>query len=68
MENFLYNDGGRSAFGSRNKNDCAVRAMSVACNLGYAEARKRIQSAARSGKAGNGALSGGVYREDFQVH
>jgi hypothetical protein len=67
MKNFLYNDGGRVAFGSKNKNDCAVRAMSVACGVGYAGSRKLIQKACREGLAGNGTLSGGVYREDFEA-
>ena len=60
---FVYNDGGKPD-SVKNDNDCTVRAINIATGLGYKEVAKRLRKAARNGRAGNGTISRGVYRED----
>ena len=65
--NFVYNDGGRDAAGFKGKSDCGVRAVAIACNLSYADARKLLKEYAKRGKQGNGAISKGIYKEDIDA-
>lgn len=63
---WVYDDGGRAAAGFKGlSGDCAVRAMSIACQVPYIDARALIKRSAKLGLAGNAAISRGVYVVDF---
>jgi len=61
----VYDDGGRKVAGFKTQTDCGIRAVAVACGLPYKQARKLLQEHARKGKAGNGAIARGIYKEDM---
>jgi len=63
--NYTYNDGGRSDAGLKGDTDCGIRAMAIACDITYTEARTRLKEAASVGKQGNKAISRGIYKEDL---
>lgn len=63
---FSYNDGGKPGH-VKNNSDCSVRAVSIAIGISYPEAAKRLRQASRNGRAGNGAISKGVYKEDMSA-
>lgn len=63
---FVYHDGGRTSSGFKGKNDCAIRAMAIACDISYCEARNILKESSRDGKMGSGAISKGVYKEDLE--
>lgn len=63
--NYIYNDGGCSAAGFKTTTDCGIRALAIACELSYQDARKILKKAAKSGKMGNGQIAKGIYTEDF---
>ena len=62
---YQYADGGRVKAGMVGQNDCAPRAIAVACEMDYKEARKLLRWAAKNGRNGSGSISGGVYKEDM---
>jgi hypothetical protein len=63
---FQYNDGGRSAAGFKGKSgDCGVRAMAIACEIPYKEARARCKEASAVGRMGSKSIARGIYKEDM---
>ena len=64
---YIYSDGGRAEAGYRGTSDCGIRAVSIACDMAYKDARKLLQVHARKGKQGNGSISAGIYREDMDA-
>ena len=67
MENFNYNDGGQEAYRSLKSGYCGVRALVIATGMGWKEAEKHLRQFTNRGKAGNGKLSNGIYKEDYDV-
>ncbi len=67
MKLYIYNDGGRQAAGFKSKSDCGIRALAIACELSYEEARKRLKDASVVGKMGSRAISRGIYKDDFSA-
>lgn len=63
--NFIYNDGGRALAGVKTQTDCGIRAMAVACQITYNEARERLKDASAIGKLGSRAIARGIYKEDM---
>ena len=65
-EEYEYNDGGRVKAGFKGKYaDCGVRAMSIACQIPYAEADERLRDSAAAGRMGSRSLSKGIFKEDM---
>jgi hypothetical protein len=62
---YKYNDGGRKAAGLKTKTDCGIRAMAIACQIPYSEARERLKDASEVGRMGSRAIARGVYKEDM---
>ncbi len=62
---FIYNDGGRIEAGFKTQTDCGIRALSIACEISYKEARAILKKAAKNGKQENGQIAGGIYKEDL---
>ena len=46
---------------------CGVRALVIATGMDWKDAEKHIKQYTKSGKAGNGALSRGIYKEDYDA-
>jgi hypothetical protein len=65
MKKYTYNDGGREAAGMKTKTDCGIRAVAIACELPYGEARLRLKDASSLGKMGSRAIARGIYKEDM---
>ena len=65
MENFFYNDGGKHESGYKTKTDCGIRAVAIACEVSYNDARAILKKAAKDGVAGNGQIAKGIYKEDM---
>lgn len=65
--NYVYHDGGRAEAGFKTKTDCGIRAMAIACEISYKEARERLKRASKAGKLGSGAISKGIYKEDLEA-
>ena len=64
--NYTHDDGGREVAGLKGKSgDCGVRAMAIACEIPYVEARSRCKDAAKAGKMRSKAIARGMYREDM---
>ena len=64
---YIYTDGGRSEAGLKTKTDCGIRAMAIACNIPYTEARKALKEASKNGKMGSAAIARGIYKEDMEA-
>lgn len=64
---YIYTDGGRAEAGFKTQTDCGIRAMAIACNIPYKEARKALREASKKGKMGSGAIARGIYKEDMQA-
>ena len=64
---YQYSDGGRIDAGFKGKSDCGIRAVSIACDIGYKEARKLLKEYAKRGKQGNGQIARGIYKEDMDA-
>lgn len=64
---YVYTDGGRVEAGLKTKTDCGIRAMAIACNISYIEARKVLKEVSKSGKLGSAAIARGIYKEDMEV-
>lgn len=62
---YKYDDGGRVAAGFKSKNDCGIRAVAIACDITYQEARKLLKEHAKKGKQGNGQIANGIWKEDM---
>lgn len=65
MENYIYNDGGCSEAGFKIQTDCGIRAVAIACEISYKDARKILKESSKKGKLGNGQISKGIYKEDM---
>lgn len=63
--NYQYNDGGRADAGLKGNTDCGIRAMAIACEISYSEARQRLKESSAKGKLGSKAISKGIYKEDL---
>lgn len=64
---FIYNDGGREGSGFKGKTDCGIRAIAIACEVEYNDARKLLKEFAKKGKQGNAQISKGIYKEDMDA-
>lgn len=64
---FTYNDGGRDAAGFKGKKDCGIRAVAIACEMSYQDARKLLKEYAKRGKQGSAAIARGIYKEDMDA-
>ncbi len=64
---YKYDDGGRSESGLKSKTDCGIRAVSIACEIPYQEARTLLKEFAARGKQGSRAISRGMYKEDMDT-
>ena len=62
---FQYNDAGQPR--SLNSGYCGVRALVIATGMTWADAEKHLRSFTKNGKAGNGALSKGIYKDDYDA-
>ena len=62
---FQYNDAGQPR--SLNSGYCGVRALVIATGMAWADAEKHLRSFTKNGKAGNGALSKGIYKDDYDA-
>ena len=62
-----YNDAGRNKTKWRGQSDCGVRAVALALNLPYNNARKLCKEFTNIGKAGNRAISTGIYKSDMDL-
>lgn len=60
---YKHNDGGSAR--SPNSGYCAVRALAIANEMEWSNAERHIRKFAKVGKGGNGTISKGVYKEDF---
>jgi len=67
MASFVYNDGGRSEAGFKTQTDCGIRAVAIACDISYKDARGILKKAAKNGKQGNGQIANGIYKEDLNT-
>lgn len=63
---YIYTDGGRVQAGFKSLTDCGIRAMAVACDISYQEARKALKEASKNGRKGSGAISTGIFKEDME--
>lgn len=61
---YIYDDGGKC--GVKGKSDCGVRAVAIALDMPYQQARKLLKEQAAKGRQGNKAISKGIYKEDLQ--
>lgn len=64
---YKHDDGGRSAAGMKGKCDCGIRAVAIACQLSYLDARKLLKDYASTGKQGNRAVARGIYKDDMDA-
>lgn len=64
---YQYSDGGREAAGLKSKTDCGIRAVAIACDMPYQDARKLLKEYAQRGKQGSRMISKGVYKEDMDA-
>lgn len=62
---YKYNDGGRTEAGFKSEHDCGIRAVAIACELSYNEARALLKRSSKLGKMGSGQISKGIYKEDM---
>ena len=62
---FTYNDGGQTR--SHNSGYCGVRALCIATGMSWKNAETHLREYTRRGKAGNGRLSSGIYKEDYDA-
>lgn len=58
-----YNDAGQPR--AHSGGYCGVRAVVIAVGMEWADAEKHLREFTKRGKAGNGALSRGIYKEDY---
>lgn len=64
---YIYSDGGRTAAGMKTQTDCGIRAMAIACDIPYTEARKVLKEVSKNGKLGSAAIARGIYKEDMEA-
>ena len=62
---YKYNDGGREEAGFKTQTDCGIRAVAIACEITYCEARQILQDASAVGRLGSRAIARGIYKEDM---
>ena len=67
MTNFVYNDGGQSNYRSLSSGYCGVRALVIATGMDWKDAEKHLRKFTKAGRAGNGRLSNGIFREDYSA-
>lgn len=67
MKNFQFNDGGQSEYRSLNSGYCGVRALVMATGMNWKDAEKHLRKFTKAGRAGNGKLSNGIFREDYSA-
>ena len=67
MDNFTFNDGGQSEHRSLSSGYCGVRALAIAEGMDWKSAEKHLRQFTNRGKAGNGRLSSGIYKEDYDA-
>ena len=67
MNNYQFNDGGQSEHRSLNGGYCGVRALAIAEGMEWKAAEKHLREYTKRGKAGNGRLSVGIYKEDMDA-
>lgn len=63
MGSHNYNDAGQKR--SRNGGYCGVRALVIATGMDWSDAEKHLKEYTARGKAGNRALSRGIFKEDY---
>ena len=64
---YKYNDGGREEAGFKSRTDCGIRAVAIACQMTYCEAREVLKEASANGRRGSRAIARGIFREDMDA-
>jgi len=64
---YQYTDGGRVEAGFKSLGDCGIRAVAVACEMSYQDARKLLKEYANKGRQGSRAISHGIYKNDMDA-
>lgn len=68
VSNYQYHDGGRMEAGFKGiSGDCGIRAMAIACQIPYVEARKRCKDVV-SAYTGSKAVYRGIYKTERKTH
>ena len=67
MKAFNFNDGGQLQHRSADSGYCGVRALAIAEGMEWNAAEKFLRHYTKNGKAGNGRLSTGIYKEDYDA-
>jgi hypothetical protein len=67
MGSFKYNDGGQQEYRSLKSGYCGVRALVIATGMDWKDAESHLRQFTNRGKAGNGKLSNGIYKEDYHA-
>ena len=67
MKTYQFNHGGQSEHRSLNGGYCGVRALAIAEGMDWKSAEKHLREYTKRGKAGNGRLSSGIYKEDMDA-
>jgi len=67
MSNYKYNDGGQLAHRSLKSGYCGTRALVIATGMGWMEAEKHLRHFTNRGNAGNGKLSIGIFKDDYDA-
>ena len=62
---FKYNDGGQTK--SLKGGYCGVRALAIAADMDFDKAAKHLKEYTNRGKAGNRAISKGIYKDDYDA-
>lgn len=62
---FKYNDAGQPR--SMKSGYCGVRALVIATGMAWADAEKHLRKFTKVGRAGNGSLSKGIYKDDYSA-
>lgn len=62
---FKFNDGGQPR--SLKSGYCGTRALVIVTGMEWSDAEKHLRSFTRRGKASNGSLSRGIYKEDYDA-
>ena len=66
-DSWIYSDGGQAAHRSLRSGYCAVRALVHATGMKWKDAEQHLRRFAIEGKARDGRLSSGMFKEDFSA-
>jgi hypothetical protein len=64
---YKYDDGGKSETTLKGASDCGIRAVAIACEISYMDARHLLKEFSNKGKLGSRAISNGIYKEDMEA-